>query len=164
MATKTKGKTVSKSKAGGTAKKAGAAKARGGKTKGASASAMKSGSSRSMMGKGKGTTGSKPGSKGKTKTMTASKTPAKKGTGRKPNAQFMKPMQIKEPLTRIVGTEPLPRTEVTKRVWNYIKEHKLQDQVNRRQINADENLRELFGRDNVTMFEMTAIVNKYLGD
>lgn len=74
----------------------------------------------------------------------------------------MKPMRIKEPLTRIVGNEPLPRTEVTKRVWDYIKQHKLQDEVNRRQINADENLRELFGRDSVTMFEMTKIISQFL--
>lgn len=87
----------------------------------------------------------------------------REGGGRgRANPEFMKPMRIKEPLTRIVGNEPLPRTEVTKRVWDYIKQHKLQDEVNRRQINADENLRELFGRDSVTMFEMTKIISQFL--
>lgn len=82
---------------------------------------------------------------------------------RKPNPEFMKPMQPSESLAKIVGSKPLPRTEVTKRVWAYIKKHGLQDKVNKRQINADENLKEVFGgKKSVNMFEMTKLVNKHL--
>jgi upstream activation factor subunit UAF30 len=90
------------------------------------------------------------------------KATAKKGGRGQANSVFMKPMQIGEPLAKIVGSEPLPRTEVTKRVWDYIKEHKLQDATNRRQINADDNLRALFGQESVTMFEMTKLINQHL--
>jgi len=82
---------------------------------------------------------------------------------RKPNPEFMKPMKISEALSKIVGSKPLPRTEVTKRLWQYIKKNRLQDTVNRRNINADENLRVVFGgKKKVSMFEMTKLVNKHL--
>ena len=74
---------------------------------------------------------------------------------RKPNPAFMKPMKISEALAKIVGGKPLPRTEVTKKLWQYIKKNKLQDMVNKRNINADENLKAVFGgKKTVTMFEM----------
>jgi len=95
------------------------------------------------------------------KTKPVKKTKAK--AKRKPNPEFMKPMQPSEALAKIVGSKPLPRTEVVKRVWAYIKKNGLQDKVNKRQINADENLKEIFGgKKSVTMFEMTKLVNKHL--
>jgi chromatin remodeling complex protein RSC6 len=82
-----------------------------------------------------------------------------KPTGRKTNAALAKPVQPDEKLAAIVGPAPLPRTEVTKRLWDYIKEHQLQDAKNKQRINADEKLRPVFdGRDQVSMFEMTKLV------
>jgi len=96
------------------------------------------------------------------KVKTVKKAVAKK-TKRTPNPAFMKPMQISEDLGRIVGSKPLPRTEVTKKLWEYIKKNKLQDAVNKRDINADENLKAVFGgKSKVSMFEMTKLVNKHL--
>ena len=82
---------------------------------------------------------------------------------RKPSAAFMKPMKISDALARVVGSKPIPRTEVTKKLWAYIKKNKLQDKINRRNINADDNLRVVFGgKRQVSMFEMTKLVNKHL--
>ena len=93
----------------------------------------------------------------------AKKVVKKAKTKRKPNAAFMKPMNISPALARVVGGRPLPRTEVTKKLWQYIKANKLQDSVDRKMINADANLKEVFGgRGSVTMFEMTKYVNKHL--
>src|SRR3977135_932158 len=74
----------------------------------------------------------------------------------------MKPMQPSSDLASVVGSSPMPRTEVTKKLWQYIKRKGLQDSKNRRMINADENLRPIFGRGQVSMFEMTRLVNKHL--
>ena len=93
----------------------------------------------------------------------AKKKVVKAKTKRKPNPAFMKPMKISDALAAIVGNKPLPRTEVTKKLWQYIKKNKLQDKVNRRNINADANLRVVFGgKGTVSMFEMTKLVNKHL--
>ena len=96
----------------------------------------------------------------------ASRGGAKKKSGgakRKPNAAFMKPMQPSEQLSAVVGSSPLPRTEVTKKLWQYIKRKGLQDAKERRNINADDNLRPIFGgKRQVSMFEMTKLVNKHL--
>jgi len=82
---------------------------------------------------------------------------------RKVSSAFMKPMKISDALAKIVGSKPIPRTEVTKKLWAYIKKHKLQDSINRRNINADENLKAVFrGKKQVSMFEMTKLVNKHL--
>lgn len=82
---------------------------------------------------------------------------------RKPNPAFMKPMRISDALSKIVGSKPLPRTEVTKKLWQYIKKNRLQDAVNKRNINADENLMPIFGgRRTVSMFEMTKLVSRHL--
>lgn len=82
---------------------------------------------------------------------------------RKPNPAFMKPMNISEKLAVIVGGKPIPRTEVVKKLWAYIKKNGLQDKKNKRNINADENLKAVFeGKGAVTMFEMTKIVSKHL--
>ena len=93
----------------------------------------------------------------------AKKSPAKKAAKRTPNAAFMKPMTPSAQLSTVVGSTPLPRTEVTKKLWAYIKRKGLQDAKNRRQINADENLKPVFGgKGQVSMFEMTKLVNKHL--
>src|SRR3712207_3110089 len=93
---------------------------------------------------------------------TATKTAKKKTGGRKPNAAFMKPMTPSPALSEVVGAKPLPRTEVTKRLWAYIKRNGLQDSKNRRMINADPKLKPIFGKPSVTMFDMTKLVNKHL--
>lgn len=80
---------------------------------------------------------------------------------RKPNAAFMKPVKPNDTLAEVVGDKPMPRTELTKKLWAYIKRHKLQDTKNRRMINADDALRAVFGgKSKVNMFEMTKLVNK----
>jgi upstream activation factor subunit UAF30 len=82
---------------------------------------------------------------------------------RAPNPAFMKPMQPSDDLGAVVGARPMPRTEVTKRIWEYIRKNGLQDQKNRRMINADDRLRAVFGgRRQVSMFEMTKLVNNHL--
>ena len=93
----------------------------------------------------------------------AMKKKAKKSAKRKPSAAFMKPMQPSAALGAVVGTKPMPRTEVTKKLWAYIKRKGLQDKKNRRNINADDALKTVFGgRKTVNMFEMTKLVNKHL--
>ena len=90
----------------------------------------------------------------------AAKKPA---TKRKPNAAFMKAMTPSSTLAAVVGAMPLPRTEVTKKIWDYIKKNKLQDAVNKRLINADEKLKAVFGgKKQVSMFEMTKLVSNHL--
>jgi chromatin remodeling complex protein RSC6 len=95
-------------------------------------------------------------------TKKAAKKPAKKKTARKPNAAFMKPMQISTTLAAVIGGNPMPRTEVTKKLWAYIKRNGLQDKKNRRMINADDKLRPIFKKDQVSMFDMTKLVSKHL--
>ena len=99
------------------------------------------------------------------KKKASKKAPAKKKSAskRKPNAAFMKAMQPSSSLAAVIGNSPMPRTEVTKKIWAYIKRNGLQDSKNRRNINADEKLREVFGgKKQVSMFEMTRLVNKHL--
>ncbi len=92
------------------------------------------------------------------------KTTAKKtATKRKPNAAFMKPVQPDEKLSAIVGSKPLPRSELTKKLWDYIKKNGLQDKKKRTQINADEAMKPVFnGKSQVSMFEMTKLVSGHL--
>ena len=108
----------------------------------------------------------KPAAKKSAKKSPMKKSPkkAKKPAAkRKPNAAFMKAMMPSAVLAAVVGSMPLPRTEVTKKIWDYIKKNKLQDAVNRRLINADEKLRAVFGGKNkVSMFEMTKLVSNHL--
>ena len=92
----------------------------------------------------------------------APKKAAKKKVARKPNAAFMKPLTPSGPLAAIIGSTPMPRTEVTSKIWAYIKKNKLQDAVNKRMINADEKLKELFGKAKADMFELTKYVSKHL--
>jgi chromatin remodeling complex protein RSC6 len=87
----------------------------------------------------------------------------KSGVKRKPNAAFMKPMTPTATLAAVIGGSPLPRTEVTKKLWAYIKRNGLQDSKNRRNINADDKLQEVFGgKKQVSMFEMTKLVSRHL--
>ena len=92
----------------------------------------------------------------------AAKKAAKPAVKRTPNAAFMKPMTPSSMLAAVVGAMPLPRTEVVKKIWEYIKKNKLQDAISKRMINADEKLRAVFGKAQVSMFEMTKIINKHL--
>jgi upstream activation factor subunit UAF30 len=93
----------------------------------------------------------------------AKKKVAKKTAKRKPSAAFMKPMQPSAALSEVVGSKPIPRTEVTKKLWAYIKRKGLQDKKNRRNINADASLKAVFGgKGTVNMFEMTKLVNRHL--
>jgi upstream activation factor subunit UAF30 len=86
-----------------------------------------------------------------------------KKTARKPNAAFMKPVTPSPQLAEVVGNKPMPRTEITKRLWAYIKKNGLQDKKNRRQINADNALKPIFGgKSSVSMFDMTKMVSKHL--
>ena len=87
------------------------------------------------------------------------KAPAKKRT---PNAAFMKAMTPSNALAAIIGDRPVPRTEVTKKVWEYIKKNNLQDATKRTMINADAKLREIFKKGQVSMFEMTKLINNHL--
>jgi upstream activation factor subunit UAF30 len=94
---------------------------------------------------------------------TASKKAVKAKVKRKPNAAFMKPMTPSASLAAVIGAGPMPRTEVTKKIWVYIKKNKLQDAKNKRMINADDKLKEVFkGQKQVSMFEMTKLVSKQL--
>ena len=95
----------------------------------------------------------------------ARKTAAKSArkSGRKPNAAFMKPLTPSPALAEVVGAKPLPRTEVTSKLWSYIKKNGLQDAKNRRNVNADAKLKPVFGgKSTVSMFEMTKLVSKHL--
>jgi len=88
---------------------------------------------------------------------------AKKKSARKPNAAFMKPLTPVGALAAVIGAIPMPRTEVTSKIWAYIKKNRLQDSVNRRNINADDKLRPLFGgKSQVSMFDLTKFVSKHL--
>ena len=108
-----------------------------------------------------------PAKKAPAKKAPANKAPAKKAPAkkakRKPNPSFMKPVQPNATLGAIVGNKPLPRTQVTKKMWAYIKKNNLQDTQNRSMINADNKLKAIFdGKKQVSMFEMTKLVNKHM--
>jgi upstream activation factor subunit UAF30 len=134
-------------KKGSGAKKAGAAK--------------KGGASKAVAKKSAGKAGGKSAAKGGATKAAAKKPAAKK---RAPNPAFMKPMTPSAQLAQVVGANPAPRTEITKKLWEYIKRKGLQDAKERRMINADENLRPIFKKDKVSMFDMTKLVNKHLSD
>jgi chromatin remodeling complex protein RSC6 len=111
----------------------------------------------------------KPAAKKAPAKKAAAKKPAKKAAAkkpavkRKPNAAFMRPVTPSSVLAAVVGAIPMPRTEITKKIWDYIKKNKLQDAINKRMINADEKLRAIFGgKGQVSMFEMTKLVSKHV--
>jgi len=93
------------------------------------------------------------------KKVAAKKAPAKKRT---PNAAFMKALTPSAALAAVIGNTPVPRTEVVSKMWTYIKKHGLQDSVNKRNINADEKLKAVFGKAQVTMFELAGLIGKHL--
>ena len=93
----------------------------------------------------------------------AKKAAPKKKSARKPNAAFMAPLNVSPVLAEVVGSRPLPRTEIVKKIWEYIKKNNLQDKKNRRMINSDAKLKEVFGGKNqVSMFEIGKIVNNHV--
>ena len=92
----------------------------------------------------------------------AAKKASKKKSARKPNAAFMAPLTPSSTLGEVVGSKPLPRTEVVRKIWDYIKKNNLQDKKNRRMINADAKLRPIFGKDQISMFELAKVTNKHL--
>ena len=99
------------------------------------------------------------------KKAAAKKAPAKKAAPAKkrtPNAAFMKPLTPDASLAAVVGNAPLPRTEIVSKLWAYIKKNKLQDNANKRMVNADEKLRGLFGKAQVSMFEMAGLIGKHV--
>ncbi len=98
----------------------------------------------------------------KTTKKSAKKPAKKKASKRKPNAAFMKPLTPSAKLAAIVGSAGIARTQVVKKMWAYIKKHKLQNPKNMRNILADEKLKEIFGKGEVTMFEMTKLISKHL--
>jgi upstream activation factor subunit UAF30 len=100
-----------------------------------------------------------PAKKAAVKKTAAKKAPAKKRT---PNAAFMKPLTPSAALAAVVGANPLPRTEVVSKLWVYIKKHSLQDKTNKRNINADDKLKAVFGKAQVTMFELASLIGKHL--
>jgi len=105
----------------------------------------------------------KPVKKAAAKPVKKAVAPKKKAAPRKPNAAFMKPVTPSETLAAVVGPKPVPRTEITKKLWAYIKKNNLQDKTNRRQINADAALKAVFGgKASVDMFSMTKLVGKHL--
>lgn len=93
------------------------------------------------------------------KAAPAKKAPAKKRT---PNAAFMKPLTPSPALAAVIGNTAVPRTEVVSKMWTYIKKHGLQDSVNKRNINADDKLKVIFGKAQVTMFELAGLIGKHL--
>jgi upstream activation factor subunit UAF30 len=87
---------------------------------------------------------------------------AKKKSARKPNAAFMAPLTASPVLAEVIGSKPLPRTEIVKKIWDYIRKNNLQDKKNRRMINADTKLKPLFGKDQISMFDLAKIVSKHV--
>jgi upstream activation factor subunit UAF30 len=92
----------------------------------------------------------------------AAKKAAKKKSARKPNAAFMAPLTPSSALSEVIGSKAIPRTEIIKKIWDYIKKHGLQDSKNRRMINADAKLRPVLGKDQVSMFELAKVVSKHV--
>lgn len=92
----------------------------------------------------------------------AAKKATKKKSARKPNAAFMAPLTASPALAEVIGNKPLPRTEIVKKIWDYIRKNNLQDKKNRRMINADSKLKPLFGKDQISMFDLAKIVSKHV--
>lgn len=92
----------------------------------------------------------------------AKKAAKKSGAKRKPNAAFMAPLTPSTQLAEVIGNKGMPRTEIVKKIWDYIKKNNLQDKKNRRMINADAKLKPIFGKDQISMFELAKVVNKHV--
>jgi upstream activation factor subunit UAF30 len=100
--------------------------------------------------------------KAASKKSAAPKKAAAKKEARKPNAAFMAPLMPSDLLAEVIGNKPLPRTEIVKKIWEYIKKNDLQDKTNRRMINADAKLKPVFGKDQISMFELAKVVNNQI--
>jgi len=111
--------------------------------------------------KGSAKKGAKKAAPKKAAKKAAKKSPAKK-SARKPNAAFMAPLTVSGTMAEVVGSKPLPRTEIVRKIWDYIKKNNLQDKKNRRMINADAKLKPVFGKDQISMFELAKVVNKHV--
>jgi upstream activation factor subunit UAF30 len=98
----------------------------------------------------------------KKSTKKAAKKSSPKKSARKPNAAFMAPLTVSTTMAEVVGSKPLPRTEIVRKIWDYIKKNNLQDKKNRRMINADVKLKPVFGKDQISMFELAKVVNKHV--
>jgi chromatin remodeling complex protein RSC6 len=132
-------------------------------TKKASKKTASRGGARKAAGARKAGASRKGAAKGAAKGGARKAAKAGRKTKRTPNAAFMRPVEISETLAPVVGAKPIPRTEVTKRLWAYIRKNGLQDTKNRRQINADAALKPVFGgKASVSMFDMTKLVNRHL--
>lgn len=92
----------------------------------------------------------------------AAKKAAPKKSARKPNAAFMAPLTPDDKLAAVIGNKPVPRTEMIKKIWDYIKKNNLQDKQNKRMINADEKTKPLFGKNQISMFELAKVVNQHI--
>jgi chromatin remodeling complex protein RSC6 len=92
----------------------------------------------------------------------AKKAAPKKKSARKPNAAFMAPLTPSPALAEVIGSKGMPRTEIVKKIWEHIKRNNLQDKNNKRMINADAKLRPIFGKDQISMFELAKVVNKHV--
>ena len=92
----------------------------------------------------------------------AKKAAKKSGAKRKPNAAFIAPLTPSSQLAEVIGNKGMPRTEIVKKIWDYIKKNNLQDKKNRRMINADAKLKPIFGKDQISMFELAKVVNKHV--
>ena len=105
-----------------------------------------------------------PAKKAPAKKVAAKKAPAKKAPAKKrtPNAAFMKALTLSPALAAVVGDKPLPRTEIVSKLWTYIKSKGLQDKINKRMINADDKLKAVFGKAQVSMFEMAGLIGKHV--
>ncbi len=148
-------------------KKKGGAKKAGARKRGAKKSSAKKSAARKKGGARKASAKRAPARKSAAKKKGGARKSARKGAAKKtrraPNPAFMKPMQPDDTLAAVVGDKPMPRTEVTKKLWAYIKKNNLQDAKERRMINADDRLRPVFGgKRQVSMFEMTKHVNNHL--
>jgi chromatin remodeling complex protein RSC6 len=124
--------------------------------------AAKKAASKKSSKKGASKKSSKKGASKKSSKKAAKKAPKKK-SARKPNAAFMAPLTLSPAMAEVVGSKPLPRTQVIKKIWDYIKKNDLQDKKNRRMINADAKLKTVFGgKGQVSMFELAKIVNNHV--
>lgn len=98
----------------------------------------------------------------KAATKASPKKAAAKKPARKPNAAFMAPLTPDAMLAEVIGNKPIPRTEIVKKIWDYIKKNNLQDKENRRMINGDAKLKPLFGKNQISMFELAKVVNSHI--
>ena len=147
-----------------TAKKAAAKKAPAKKAPAKKVAAKKPAAKKTVAAKKPAAKKAAPAKKAPAKKVAAKKAPAKKAPAKKrtPNPAFMKPLTPSAALAAVVGSAPLPRTEIVSKLWTYIKKNKLQDNANRRMVNSDAKLKDIFGKAQVSMFEMAGLIGKHV--